>query len=156
MTCRLTGRSPSLSGFAVGDQVRIACSSHVLVAIADRPGAINALNDKDVVLTSGISGTVTGIGPKFITVHDGDRTVTCTLDPDSPSITGYGVGNHVKIGCADGVLVSLGIPAGAAGAVTGGTTTTHDDGPAPTTTTTTTAAQPPSRATRGSPARSPR
>ena len=77
----------------------------MLVAIADMPGSSNSKKTDDELDSSGISGKVSGIGPSSITVHDGDRTVTCTVGPDSPSITGLGVGDHVKIGCVNGVLV---------------------------------------------------
>ncbi len=132
LTCSLTGFSPSTVSFAIGDRVKIACSNRVLVAIADMPGSSNAKKTDDVVDTSGISGKVSAIGPKFITVHDGDRTMTCTVGADSPSITPYAVGDHVKIGCVNGVLVTVGSPTSGPGVTTSAATTanvTNANGP---------------------------
>ena len=114
LTCKLTGFSPSTSSFGIGDRVKIACSNRVLVAVADMPGSSNSKKTDDELATSGISGKVSGIGPTSISVHDGDRTVTCTLGPGSPSITGYSIGDHVRIGCVNGVLDTVGAPTGGA------------------------------------------
>jgi hypothetical protein len=109
--CDVTSSSPATAAFGVGDRVRIDCVNRVLVAIADRP-APSKHGDNAEPATAGISGTVTGIDSGSITVHDGDRNLTCTVGTTSPGIAGYNLGDHVKIACADGVLVSIGKPDG--------------------------------------------
>jgi hypothetical protein len=42
-----------------------------------------------------------------ISVHDGDRDLTCSIDATSPSTGDLKVGRHVKISCANGVLVAI-------------------------------------------------
>src|SRR5262249_14998175 len=51
-------------------------------------------------------GAITALGGGSISVT-GDRTLTCTLGPDSPSLTEFHVGDHVKIGCRNGVLYGI-------------------------------------------------
>ena len=104
--CAITADSPATTAFSIGDRVKIACSNHVLVAIADAPATTNRSANEQPA-TTGISGTVTAATPTAITVHDGDRDVTCTVSGASPSVTAVNVGDHVRIGCANGVLVSL-------------------------------------------------
>src|SRR5581483_4574903 len=42
-----------------------------------------------------------------ISLHDGDRDLTCTLGPGSPSTASFAVGRHVKAICTDGVLTAI-------------------------------------------------
>ena len=109
-TCALTTASPATGTFAVGDRVEITCANGVLVSIDEVDGHRNAGNDEPV--TTGLSGTVTAVGAGAITVHDGENTLSCTIGATSPSLTGYGVGTHARIGCENGVLVSIGAPPG--------------------------------------------
>lgn len=113
LRCTLSPDSPSTQDFASGDRVKIACASHVLVAIADAPAHHRNTSNADVT-TTGISGAITALDTDSITIHDGDRTVTCTIGSGSPSTNGYPLGAHARIGCADAVLVSIGPPGPAA------------------------------------------
>ena len=126
--CTITASSPATTAFAVGDRVKIACARRVLVAIADIPPLTrNSGNEQPV--TAGISGTVTGISPTSITVHDGDRNLTCKVNSASPSIAGLSVGSHVKIGCANETLVSVGSPGTAPVTTTTAANVTDANGP---------------------------
>ncbi len=126
--CAITAASPATTAFAVGDLVKIACAKRVLVAIADIP-ALTRKSGNEQPVTSGISGTVTAISPTSITVHDGDRNLTCTVNSASPSIAGLSVGSHVKIGCANETLVSLGSPGAAPVTTTTAANVTDANGP---------------------------
>jgi hypothetical protein len=42
-------------------------------------------------------------------LHDGDRDLTCTIGDASPSTSALKVGDHARVICQNGVLVSLGL-----------------------------------------------
>jgi hypothetical protein len=52
-------------------------------------------------------GALTALSDDSISLHDGDRDLTCKLDASSPSTADYKVGQHVKVVCAGGTLVSI-------------------------------------------------
>ncbi|HUY71249.1 MAG TPA: hypothetical protein VMV08_03345 [Gaiellaceae bacterium] len=109
LTCAITAYSPDTKQFAGGDRVKIACASHVLVAIADAPTHIqNASNESPT--SAALSGAITALSSTSITAHDGDRTLTCSIGSGSPSVSGLNLGDHATVGCANGVLVSIGPP----------------------------------------------
>ncbi|HEY4346936.1 MAG TPA: hypothetical protein VGM80_05055 [Gaiellaceae bacterium] len=136
LTCSVTAYSPATTQFAAGDRVKIACANHVLVAIGDvvtptsegqRPSASSSPT------TSGFSGAIVALNSTSITVHDGDRTLTCSMGVGSPSASAFHLGDHAKIGCANGLLISIGAPGGTPPTTTGSTTTsasvTNANGP---------------------------
>jgi hypothetical protein len=52
-------------------------------------------------------GVITSLDGSSISLHDGDRDLTCTIGDGSPSTAGLKVGQHVKAMCANGVLVAI-------------------------------------------------
>src|SRR5438105_6909951 len=94
LTCSLGSSLPSLTGYQVGDGVRIGCGDGVLMKIEKLPAR--------PVFTSA-SGTLSALGSSSITVG----ALTCSLGSSSPDLSGYHVGDTVRIGCADGVLAKI-------------------------------------------------
>lgn len=138
--CALADRSPSVDGYARGDRVQIFCveaRGHlVLVKVRKVETPATPANDTEPVT---FGGTVTHLVDGSITVHDGDRDLTCKLGDTSPALGDVKVGTHVKIACVNGVLARLAVvtlppvppvpPAPAPEAVTfGGTVTAVTDG----------------------------
>jgi len=102
LTCAVTALSPRLGPFAVGDLVKIACASQVLVAIADVPDKTKKVSNASVATTDA-NGPITALDAGSISV----QTMTCTIGPGSPSIAGFSVGNAVKTYCRNGALYAL-------------------------------------------------
>ena len=140
--CALAGRSPSVDGYARGDRVLIFCAparGHlVLVKVRKVEAPATPANDTEPVA---FGGTVTHLTDGAITVHDGDRDLTCKLGDSSPALGDVKVGTHVKVACVNGVLARLAVvtippppvPApeavtfgGAVTALTDGSITLHD------------------------------
>jgi hypothetical protein len=147
-TCARTRKSPSLDGVGVGDRVQAACAQVrgrlVLVKIRHLPTAdAKPSNNTPSSNTPSSSteptkfgGVVTALSGTSITVHDGDRDLTCSLGANSPSTEGVKVGQGVKIACANGALVAVstaspGAPGrayeGTVTAVGAGSITVHND-----------------------------
>ena len=107
VTCALTTRSPSLDGYAVGDRVQAQCRRAagrlVLAKIRHLTTPSAGSNEAEPVK---FSGTVTALSPHSISLHDGDRDLTCTLGDASLSTDRLKVGDHAKVVCLNGVLVS--------------------------------------------------
>ena len=99
VTCKLDDDSPGLDGHKLGELVTVNCLHGVLVTLA---------KTSDTPTTAGISGTVTALSSTSITVHDGDRDLTCTIGSSSPGLGDVKLGDHLKIGCLNGVLDSVG------------------------------------------------
>ena len=72
----------------------------------DRAGLPAAKDTRPVTF----GGAITSLTDTSISLHDGDRDMTCTLGPDSPKTDGFKVGQHAKVACADGVLVAIAAP----------------------------------------------
>lgn len=138
VTCAVRTGSPSLTGYAVGDRVQAQCRGArrhpVLARIrhldatasghgtgsgdagATDPGATDPStgdpgtdpgpNNTEPVK---FGGTITALSPGSITLHDGDRDLTCTIGDASPSTSALKVGEHARVICQNGVLVSLGL-----------------------------------------------
>ena len=136
VTCKIMHDSPKLADYAVGDQVKIRCEHGILtrlkhaVGAAATPGGSTSGNNSEhaTTTTPGTTSTASGLGAitsistssSTVTVT-GDRSLTCTLVTSSPSLAGYHVGDHVRIGCLNGALYVI----------------TRTDLPPPTSTTTT-------------------
>ena len=108
VTCALAGRSPALTGYAPGDRVAIACLKvrhfFVLAKIRHLEVAKNA--DGEVKKVT-FAGAITAVSETSISLHDGDRDLTCSLTNDSPSTASLKIGVHVRVACANGVLIAL-------------------------------------------------
>jgi hypothetical protein len=111
-TCRLGLHSPSLAKVSVGDRVFAVCAKRrhgglVLTTLRKDRTAPPAAKDTRPVT---FGGAITALTDTSISLHDGDRDITCTLGPDSPKTDGFKVGQHAKVACADGLLVAIAAP----------------------------------------------
>jgi hypothetical protein len=107
LNCALGRRSPSLAGYSVGDRVQVQCrrvARHLVLA------KIHHFTVAADGVSAGVpvkfGGTVTALSATSITLHDGDRDLTCTIGDGSPSTDGLKVGSHAKVVCQNGSLVS--------------------------------------------------
>ncbi len=107
LTCTLASSSPSLAGLKVGDPLGIGCISGVLVKIATP-----SIGDHHDDLTTRM-GTISALSSTSITVAD----LTCAINASSPSVA-FKVGDQVGVGCANGVLIKIGVPHGDDGELT--------------------------------------
>ena len=67
-------------------------------------GASGGANDAEPVKFGGV---VTALGDDSISLHDGDRDLTCSIGATSPSTADVKVGQHVKVACLNGALVAI-------------------------------------------------
>jgi hypothetical protein len=126
-TCALAAKSPSLDGYAAGDRVQAACVRSggrlVLAKLRHLPAAAGDGKSNDSEPTK-FGGVVTALSDGSITVHDGDRDLTCSISASSSSTVGVKVGQHVKVSCSNGALVAIApVNAGDAGRAYEGTVT---------------------------------
>lgn len=107
LTCTIGASSPSTTGVTVGQHVRVACLNGVLVALAPitAPPAPASGGDKPKGQTG--AGTISALSTTSVTFHNSERDVTCTLSDASPRLGDYHVGDSVKFGCVNGVLVAI-------------------------------------------------
>jgi hypothetical protein len=143
-TCSLGKHSPAVTGYATGDTVQMVCHgsgkgrAHAKLARIKHltlPAAAPSADTSQVTF----GGAITSLDGTSISLHDGDRDLTCALDSSSPSTDGFKVGQHVKAVCAGGTLVAISAigTADAGRAYTGsiasiddgGVTVTTDHGP---------------------------
>ena len=105
-TCLVLPKSPSLDGYATGDAVQAAClrTREKLVLAKIRHLVTGGGSDTKPVTFGGV---VTALSDTSISLHDGDRDLTCSIGDSSPSTAGVKVGGHVRVACANGVLVTL-------------------------------------------------
>ena len=130
-TCALRRVSPSLTGYAAGDPVQMVCRARmgrlVLARIRHLQPTTTAIGSKDTAPTD-FGGAITALTDGSITLHDGDRDLTCTLDSTSPATAGFKVGQHVRVECAGGTLAKIApITQGDVGRYFVGTVTSLDD-----------------------------
>jgi hypothetical protein len=108
-SCALARVSPSLSGYAAGDPVQMVCRSRkgrlVLARIRHLQRATAPVQNETAPTYFG--GAITALNDTSLTLHDGDRDLTCALDASSPSTAGFKLGQHVKVECAGGKLVAI-------------------------------------------------
>ncbi len=109
-SCALARVSPSLSGYAAGDPVQMVCRARkgrlVLARIRHLERAASPVEKNDTAPTY-FGGAITALSDGSLTVHDGDRDLTCTLDASSPSTADFKLGQHVKVECAGGKLIAI-------------------------------------------------
>jgi hypothetical protein len=107
-TCAVVATSPSLGGFTAGDSVQAACVRSrgrlVLAKIRLLAAKSSPLNEGE---PTKFTGAVTALNDSSISLHDGDRDLTCSIGAASPSTASVKVGQHVKVSCSNGVLVAL-------------------------------------------------
>ncbi|HXK14376.1 MAG TPA: hypothetical protein VNH45_07570 [Gaiellaceae bacterium] len=124
-TCARADRSPSLDGYAAGDRVQAACvriGSKLVLAKIRRLTAPNGSPANDAATTK-FSGAVTALTDASISLHDGDRDLTCSIGASSPSTASVKVGQHFTVACANGVLVAIAPVVSTAGRAYEGTVT---------------------------------
>ena len=102
--CVVTDRSPSVARFAAGVRVHVACARRqaelVLVRIRRLPAA-DAETAPDRIE---FAGAITALSAGSISLHDGDRDISCAIEPRSPSTGDAKVGDHARVACTGGVL----------------------------------------------------
>jgi hypothetical protein len=107
--CAAGKESPSLDSFVAGDRVELACRRGprglVLARIKHLPTPAPA--PAGDVATVRFGGAVTALGERSVSLHDGDRDLTCTLGASSPALSGVKVGDHLRVVCTGGVLTSF-------------------------------------------------
>jgi len=110
-TCTVVKRSPDLAGYSAGNRVQMICvrlrdhGKLVLFKIRHLDAVPAPVGSDDASTKFG--GAITSLTDGSITVHDGDRDLTCDLDASSPATGDYKVGQHVKVVCAGGSLVAI-------------------------------------------------
>jgi hypothetical protein len=112
-TCAVTDRSPSLNGFSTGDRVKMLCRGRhgnrfVLVRIRHlETGAGAPVAPSHETEPVKFAGAITALTDVSISLHDGDRDLTCSIDSSSPSTADYKVGQHARVACVGGKLVAI-------------------------------------------------
>jgi hypothetical protein len=105
VTCALRDRSPSLDGYSEGDRVAITCRrvrhTFVLARIRHLQAAANSEGE---VKTVAFGGAITALTDTSISLHDGDRDITCAITDVSPPTGDAKVGDHLRVVCKNGVL----------------------------------------------------
>lgn len=108
-TCARADKSPPLDGYAAGDRVQVACARIGSTLVLAKIRHVTSPSDSpanDAAPTK-FGGVVTALSDASISLHDGDRDLTCSIGASSPSTAGVKVGQHVAVACANGVLVAI-------------------------------------------------
>lgn len=105
LTCKIGAGSPDTGAYKLGDQVGIVCTNGLLVRIVRLPLPPTA-SGTTTTSTAGAVGEIKSLGSGSITI-DSDHDLTCTIDASSPGVAGYSVGDKVKIGCTAGILAAI-------------------------------------------------
>jgi hypothetical protein len=108
-TCAVVAKSPSLDGYAEGDRVQATCvrsRSKLVLAKIRRLTAATGTPSNDAEPTK-FGGAVTALSDTAISLHDGERGLTCSIGASSPSTAGVKVGQHLTVSCSNGVLVAI-------------------------------------------------
>ena len=109
-TCAVAAKSPSLDNYATGDRVQVQCrhTKRGLVLAKVRHLATSAAPPRtDDAKPVTFGGAITALSDGSISLHDGNRDLTCTIDSTSPSTAAFHVGQHVKAACTGGVLSAI-------------------------------------------------
>ena len=91
-------RSPSLTGYNIGDRVQMVCVRvrHALFLAKLR----HATTPSGETLPVSFAGAITALSGTSISLHDGDRDLTCAIGDSSPSTDAFRVGQHARVACA--------------------------------------------------------
>jgi hypothetical protein len=110
VTCAVREKSPSLDGFAKGDRVMMICRQarrgFVLARIRHLQTS-TATNGDGEVKTVTFGGAITALSDTSISLHDGNRDLTCAITAASPSTGDAKVGDHLRVTCKNGVLAGV-------------------------------------------------
>lgn len=109
LRCAVRKRSPSVEGFKAGDRVQVACvpgdGGLVLTRIRALPAAADTTRAEHGTVT--FAGAITALSATSISLHDGDRDLTCSISSGSPSRGDSKLGDHAHVTCTDGVLTAF-------------------------------------------------
>jgi hypothetical protein len=142
VTCSIGRTLPPLP-FKVGDRVKLGCVGGVViyvVADTETPAPTTTTTPVTTTTTTPTTSNATGARDPISALSTTSITVgpvTCSIGPSSPAVP-FKVGDRVRMGCLNGVLVYV-----VADTDVPTTTTTTSTPPATTTTTTTTPVTPP-------------
>lgn len=108
LTCSVpAAAADKVSGLHVGDKIKIACANGVLTGFARPEAPTPAPSTEPSHSTSG-AGVLTSIRGDGLTIHNEEHgDLSCRTTDASPRLGDYHVGDHVKVNCADGVLVAI-------------------------------------------------
>jgi hypothetical protein len=107
-TCALAPKSPSLAGYSAGDRVQARCirgTRHLVLAHVRHLAASAGSTDETLPVT--FAGAITALTDGSISLHDGDRDLTCAIGASSPSTAGYAVGQHARVACVNHTLAKI-------------------------------------------------
>ena len=109
-TCALAPKSPSVTGYSAGQRVQVQCARAKggLVLVRVRLLTATSPGSTDETKPVTFAGAITALSDGSISLHDGNRDLTCTLDASSPSTTGFAVGQHARVACVNGALAKIG------------------------------------------------
>jgi hypothetical protein len=110
VTCAVKTHSPSLTGYAVGDRVQAQCrgrARNLVLARIRHLSAPAAGTAPDQAGPVKFGGAITALSADSISLHDGVRDLTCAINDASPSTSDLAVGDHARVVCQDGALVSV-------------------------------------------------
>ena len=97
-TCALGKHSPAVTGYAPGDQVQIVCHGSGKGKARAKLAKIKQLTlpAAPSADTSQVTfgGAITALSDTSISLHDGDRDLTCSLDSTSPRRCRNGCANR--------------------------------------------------------------
>jgi hypothetical protein len=110
--CAVGERSPSVARFASGDRVQVACvlrrgGGLVLARIRLLHSAAGADTGRGTEQKVEFAGAITALSTTAISLHDGNRDVTCSIGAASPARGEAKVGDHARVTCSGGVLTSF-------------------------------------------------
>jgi hypothetical protein len=114
LTCALTGDSPPLGDYHVGDAVKIGCRNGVLYGIVKNAPTTTSTTTSTTTTTASAnthaSGAITALSTTSVTVTGTSTTLTCAIAPSGPSPSAYGfkLGDHLTIPCENAVLTHVG------------------------------------------------
>ena len=110
--CAVGAHSPSVAGFASGDRVQVACmlrrgGGFLLTRIRLLHPPAGADTGKGSEQKIEFAGAITALSPTAISLHDGNRDVTCSIVAASPARGEAKLGDHARVTCTGGVLTSF-------------------------------------------------
>jgi hypothetical protein len=118
--CAVGEHSPSVAGFSNGDRVQVACTlrragGFVLTRIrllhplagADTSPGTGAGTGTATEQKVEFAGAITSLSSTAISLHDGDRDLTCSISAASPARGEAKLGDHARVTCTGGVLTSF-------------------------------------------------
>lgn len=108
LTCSVPAAAgDKMSYLHVGDKIKVACVNGVLTGFArpEEPKPAPSSEPGNKVTGAGVLTSIRGDG---LTIHNDEHgDLSCRTTDASPKLGEFHLGDHVKVGCADGVLVAI-------------------------------------------------